>query len=233
MSDLSLRQDVIDELEFEPSLDAANIGVAVENGIVTLSGHVNSYAEKMTAEAAVKRVKGVRAIAEEIQVRYPERKKHADDEIAARALDIIAWDTALPDGAINVKVQKGVVTLSGQVRWHFQRAGAEIAVKKLGGVVAVDNQLTISPTTLAPDVRNRIEEALRRNAEVEASRIRVNVTDNKVTLEGMFVPGANGELLSGQRGRSRALSPSTIACPLPDIFGRGSSAAPYKATEPP
>lgn len=184
MSDQSLRQDVIDELEFEPSLDAANIGVAVENGIVMLSGHVSSYAEKIAAESAAKRVKGVRAIAEEVEVRYPERKRHADDEIAARALDIIAWHTALPDDAIDVKVEKGRVTLSGEVRWHFQKMAAENAVKKLGGVAAVTNLLTIRPVASVPDVKDRIEDALRRNAEVEASQIRVNVVDNKVILEG-------------------------------------------------
>jgi osmotically-inducible protein OsmY len=119
MSDLEIRRDILDELEFDPSVDAANIGVSVENGVVTLSGHVKSYAEKMAAEAIAQRVKGVRAIAEEIDVRWPEQKKHADDGIAARALDIIAWDTALPDGAIDIKVQRGWVTLSGEVRWHF------------------------------------------------------------------------------------------------------------------
>lgn len=184
MSDLKIRQDVIDELEFEPSIDAANIGVSVEDGVVTLSGHVGSYAEKNTAEIAARRVRGVRAIAEEIEIRFAERKKHADDEIAARALDIIAWDTALPDGAVDVKVQRGWVTLSGEVRWHFQKMAAENAVKKLGGVVGVSNQLTIRPTTSVSDVKSRIEEALRRNAEVEAGHIRVEVRDSKVTLQG-------------------------------------------------
>jgi osmotically-inducible protein OsmY len=184
MRDLDLRQNIVDELEFEPSIDAANIGVAVENGIVTLTGHVASYIEKTAVETAVKRVKGVRAIAEEIEVRYPERKHHADDEIASRALDIIAWDTALPDGTIEVKVQKGWVTLTGEVRWHFQRMAAEQAIMKLGGVVGVSNLLTIKPTASASDVKNRIEDALRRYAEVEASQIKVRVADNRVILEG-------------------------------------------------
>lgn len=146
MSDLLIRQDVLTELEFEPSVNAANIGVAVENGVATLTGHVESYVEKAAAEAATRRVKGVRAIAEHIEVRFPGRKKRADDEIAARALDIIAWDTALPDGAIDVKVERGCVMLSGEVRWHFQRLAAEEAVKKLGGVTKVRNLLTIRPT---------------------------------------------------------------------------------------
>ncbi|MGV2184698.1 BON domain-containing protein [Rhizobium rhizogenes] len=184
MSDLEIRRDILDELEFDPSVDAANIGVSVENGVVTLSGHVKSYAEKMAAEAIAQRVKGVRAIAEEIDVRWPEQKKHADDEIAARALDIIAWDTALPDGAIDIKVQRGWVTLSGEVRWHFQRMAAENAVKKLGGVLGVTNYLTIRRLVGMSDIKDRIEQALRRNAEIEADGITVRVSDSKVILEG-------------------------------------------------
>jgi osmotically-inducible protein OsmY len=184
MSDSNIRQDVLDELEFEPSIDAANIGVAVENGIVTLSGHVGSYAEKKAAEAASRRVRGVRAIAEEIEVRYAGSKKHADDEIAARALDIINWDTGLPEGAIDVTVQRGCVTLTGEVPWHFQRIAAENAVRKLGGVVAVVNLLAIRPVASAANIRNRIENALRRNAELEAGGIRIDVLGSKVVLEG-------------------------------------------------
>ncbi|NKJ07485.1 BON domain-containing protein [Rhizobium sp. SG741] len=183
MSDLKIRRDILDELEFDPSIDAATIGVSVENGVVTLSGHVKSYAEKTAAEAVARRVKGVRAIAEEIDVRWPEQKRHADDEIAARALDIISWDTALPDGAIDVKVQHGWVTLSGEVRWHFQRMAAENAVKKLGGVVGVTNALTIRQLVGTSDIKDRIERALQRNAEIEADRIRVRVSDTKVVLE--------------------------------------------------
>lgn len=184
MGDLDIRQDVLEELDFEPSVDAANIGVAVEKGVVTLTGHVGSSAEKMAAEAAARRVRGVRAIAEEMEVRYPERKKHADDEIASRAVDIIAWDIALPEDAIGVTVQRGWVTLTGEVRWHFQRTAAENAVKKLGGVVGVDNQLTISPVASASDIRSHIENALRRNAEIDAGGIIIEVSGGKVILEG-------------------------------------------------
>lgn len=184
MNDLALRQNIIDELGFEPSVDAANIGVAVENGVVTLTGHVGSYAEKIAAELAVKRVKGVRALAENLEVRFAERKKHADDEIAARALDIIEWDTLLPNGVIDVKVQRGWVTLSGQVPWHFQRVAAEKAVMKLGGVVGVTNVLSIKPAASVPDVKNRIEGALKRNADVEAAHIQVDVAGGNVTLKG-------------------------------------------------
>lgn len=187
MSDLKIRRDILDEMEFDPSIDAANIGVAVNEGVVTLSGHVGSYADKLVAEAVVRRVKGVRAIAEEIEVRYPEKKKRADDEIASRALDIISWNTALPEGAVDVKVQRGWVTLSGAVRWHFQRMAAENAVRKLGGVVGVNNLINIKPQPSIADVKGRIEQALRRNAEVEADSIKVQVSDSKVVLEGDVV----------------------------------------------
>jgi len=108
MKDEELRQHIIDELSFEPSIDAANVGVAVENGIATLSGHVASFAEKVIAERATQRVKGVRGIAQEIEVRFSSAKKFADDQIAGRALDILAWDTTIPDGTIQVKVEKGL-----------------------------------------------------------------------------------------------------------------------------
>src|SRR5271169_2999065 len=107
MTDIYLRQLVLDELDFEPSVEAANIGVAVENAVVTLTGHVGSYAQKLAAERAVQRVKGVRGIAEEIEIRYPDDKQTADDQIALRAVNIIGWDAQVPGGAVKVKVQKG------------------------------------------------------------------------------------------------------------------------------
>ena len=115
MTDSDLRQLIIDELEFEPSLDASNIGVAAKDGIVTLSGHVMSYAEKMAAERAARRVKGVHGIAQEIEIRYSTDKKINDDEIARRCVNIITWDTTLPEGKITVKVERGWVTLSSDL----------------------------------------------------------------------------------------------------------------------
>lgn len=184
MDDISLRQDVLDELEFEPSLDAAHIGVAVEDGVVTLSGHVSSYAQKIAAEKAIQRVHGVRAVAEELQVRYPNDKKVADDEIAQRALAIIAWDATVPDNQVKVKVEKGWVTLSGEVGWQYQRGAAEQAVRKLSGVRGVTNLLAVRPQIEASDVRRHIEGALKRSAEVEAEGIRVQVEGGKVKLTG-------------------------------------------------
>jgi len=185
MSDKDLRQFIIDELDFEPSVDAANIGVAVENGVVTLSGHVASYAEKMAAEAAVRRVKGVRAIAEEIEVRFPFDKKTADDEIAKRTLDIIRWNATVPQDRIQVTVQDGWVTLGGQVDWWYQKNAAADAVRKLSGVSGVINNVTIRPRVQPVDVKRKIEDAFKRRAEIDTQGIRVAVTDGgKITLQG-------------------------------------------------
>ncbi len=185
MSDISLRQDIIDELEFEPSLNAAQIGVAVNKGVVTLAGSVGSYAEKIAAEQAVRRVKGVQAIAQEIEVRYPNDKKTADDEIAGRVVSILRWSAVVPANSVQVKVQDGWVSLSGQVDWQFQRAAAEAEIRRLSGVAGVINSMTIKPRVQAADVKRKIEDALKRYAEVEADGIRISVLgDGKVTLDG-------------------------------------------------
>jgi osmotically-inducible protein OsmY len=184
MSDISLRQNIVDELEFEPSVDAAHIGVAVDNGVATLTGHVSSYSEKVTAERVVQRVKGVRGIAQEIEVRYPGAKKTADDEIAKRALNIISWNVTVPDDKVKIVVQSGWITLSGEVEWNYQKVDAENAVHKLSGVLGVSNLITVRPRVNTFDVKPRIEDALRRSAEIEAAGVRVNVSGAKVTLEG-------------------------------------------------
>ncbi|MBF9232653.1 BON domain-containing protein [Microvirga alba] len=184
MDDKILRQLVLDELDYEPSIDAAHIGVAVEKGVVTLSGHVGSYAEKVAVEHAVQRTKGVRAVAEEIEVRYPTDKKTSDDEIAKRALNILAWDARVPDDAVQVKVQKGWITLTGHVEWQYQRLAAESAIRKLSGVVGVANMIEIKPRVQAPDVEKKILEALKRSAEIEADSVKVTVKDDKVVLDG-------------------------------------------------
>jgi osmotically-inducible protein OsmY len=179
-----LRQYVIDELDFDPSFDSANVGVAVENGVVTLTGHVGSYAEKIAAEKAAQRVKGVHAVAQEIEVRYPEQKKTADDQIAERAIAIIGWDAMVPVDAVMVKVQKGWVTLTGNVEWQYQRTAAESAIRRLSGVIGVTNLIEVKPRIQPQNIKAKIMEALKRNAELEADSIRVTVKDDKVTLEG-------------------------------------------------
>jgi osmotically-inducible protein OsmY len=184
MSDSTLRQMVIDELEFEPSVDAAHIGAAVDHGVVTLTGHVCSYAEKIAAEHAVQRVKGVAGIAEEIEVRYPGSHSLADDEIVKRCLDVLAWDSVGLKNTVHVKVEKGWVELTGKVQWQFEREAAESSIRKLRGVVGVCNHIEIKAEARADDIKKRIEDALRRNAAIEAHEIRVVVDEDKVTLEG-------------------------------------------------
>jgi len=185
MTDSILRQDIIDELEFDPSFDGEHIGVAVDRNVVSLTGHVNSYAEKVAAIAAARRVKGVLAIAENIEVRYPFQKQAADDQIAKRASDILNWDILIPKGAVDVLVQDGWVTLSGNVDWYYNKTAAEDDVRKLSGVRGVTNKITIKPRVEAANVKAKIESALKRHAEVEAKAIRVIVQGgNKVVLEG-------------------------------------------------
>ncbi|MBY5454156.1 BON domain-containing protein [Rhizobium leguminosarum] len=184
MNDSKLRQDIIEELDFEPSVDAANIGVAVESGIVVLTGHVATYLQKTRVEDVVRRVKGVTGIAQEIEVRPFGTNKTADDEIVKRALDLIKWNTAIPVDVVQVKVQNGWVTLTGDVEWQYQKNAASDAIKGLAGIAGVANNITVKPHASAFDVKKRIENALKRNAEVEAAAIKVNVLDGKVTLEG-------------------------------------------------
>ncbi|MEK1891014.1 MAG: BON domain-containing protein [Phyllobacterium sp.] len=185
MNDMVLRQNILDELEFEPSVDAANIGVSVENGVVTLTGHVPTYIEKNTAAEVVCRVKGVRGIAQDMEVRPAGSHRTADDEIAKRALNILNWSTNLPDGAVQVQVEDGWVVLTGTVDWNYQKIAATEAVRALAGVFEVTNKIEVKPHVSSFDVKRRIEDALNRHARVEPSDIRVMVDDRgKVTLEG-------------------------------------------------
>lgn len=185
MNDKQLRQDILDELDFDPRLDSTKIGITVRGGVVTLSGHVSSYAEKIAAERATWRVKGVKAIAQELEVRFASDAKLSDDDIAKRALDILKWDTSVPHDAIKVSVQKGWVTLAGEVDWQFQRLAAENDVRKLSGVIGINNSIAIKSGLRVADIKSKIEDALRRHAEVEARSIRISVLDGgAVKLEG-------------------------------------------------
>ena len=138
----------------------------------------------MAAERAVRRVKGVHAIAQEIEIRYATDKKINDDEIARRCINILTWDTTLPDDKLSIKVERGWVTLSGEVPWHFQRIAAESGVRKITGVTGITNLISIKSHVQATDIKRKIEDALKRSAEVEANLIRVVVTDSSVRLEG-------------------------------------------------
>lgn len=184
MKDIDLRKNILAELEYDPSVEAAGIAVAVNDGTVTLSGHVRSYTAKRAAENVVKRVKGVRAISQQIEVRPRGSHVTADDEIAKRAAETLRWSDAVPRDAVQVKVANGWLILMGKVRAYHQKAGAERAVHNLMGVKGVNNQIVIEPEIRVSDVKERIESALRREAELEARRIVVSVTDRKVTLRG-------------------------------------------------
>jgi len=185
MNDISVRQNVLDELQYEPSVNAAHIGVTAEGGVITLTGHVDTYAEKLQAEKAARRIKGVRAIADDIVVRHAFDKKMADDEIASRALSILKWDAMVSAAALTVTVRDGWISLSGQVDWNFQRRAAESAVRKLSGVRGVNNDIVVKPRVEPTDIRQKIEAALKRRAEAEAREIRVSVEGgNHVILEG-------------------------------------------------
>ncbi|MEY4249795.1 MAG: hypothetical protein RJA87_1428 [Pseudomonadota bacterium] len=183
MDDKTLRLDIIDELDFEPSIDSAGIAVAVVDGVVTLSGHVNSYAEKLAAERTVSRVKGVKAIAMELEVRLPSSPKTSDEEIAKRCLDILKWNVWTSE-TMKVKVEHGWVTLSGSVDWAYQRQAAERVVNRLSGVRGVSNLIAIKPALSSSHIREKIEKAFLRNAELEADRITVRADQGRVTLEG-------------------------------------------------
>lgn len=184
ISDYQLQQEVEDELEFEPQVDAAHIGVFAKDGVVTLTGFVATYAEKSAAETAARRVKGVRAIAEEIEVRLPSDKKRADDEIAARALHILEWDNLVPAERIAVRVEKGVLTLSGTVDWQYQKEEAAYDIRKLSGIRGVVNHLRVGSPKTVTRVRETIEKALERSARVEADRISIEADGGAVVLKG-------------------------------------------------
>ncbi|SFV34205.1 BON domain-containing protein [Hyphomicrobium facile] len=186
MNDIQLRQFVIDELEFEPSIDATNIGVAAHDGIVTLTGYVRSYAEKVAALWAVRRVKGVRAVAQEIEVRYPGEDTTSDEEIAKRVLSVLKWHAMIPHDEVKVTVEKGWVNLGGTVDWHYQKKAVEDAIRKLQGVIGITNSISIKTSVQPADIKRKIEAALARSAQVEANAIRINVSNgNRVSLEGI------------------------------------------------
>jgi osmotically-inducible protein OsmY len=183
-TDRMLQQDVIDELEWEPSVDATHIGVAVEDGVVTLSGHVPSYAEKRAAEEAALRVRAVRAVAEEIEVMIPGSLKRTDAEVARAAADAIEWNVFVPDETVDVKVEAGVVTLSGTVPWEYQRRQAYDAVSRLTGVKRVVDLIAVRPKVTAAGIKDKIESAFERTAHEDAEKVSVLVDGGKVTLNG-------------------------------------------------
>jgi len=183
-TDSQLQRDVMDELEWEPAVDHADIGVAVTDGVVTLSGYVKSYPEKVAAEKATRRVAGVRAIAEEIKVRFAAELRTADHEIAKRILDTIAWSVSIPDDKIKVKVEQGWVTLSGTVDWHFQSREAQRAAGRVSGVAGVSNLIEVKQLPTPSDVKSRIVSAFKRQADLDSAAVTVTTEGGTVKLSG-------------------------------------------------
>ena len=183
-TDSQLQHDVMAELEWEPAVDHADIGVAVNDGVVTLSGYVKNFTEKLAAEKAVRRVAGVRAIAEEIKVRLASDSKLADHEIAKRILDMIAWTVSIPNDVVKVKVEHGWVTLSGTVDWYFQSNEARKAAAKVSGVIGVSNLIEVKQHPAPADVKDRIVSAFKRQADLDAAAVTVITDGGTVKLSG-------------------------------------------------
>lgn len=183
-TDSQLQLDVLDELKWDPSVHHEAIGVAVNNGVVMLSGNVKSYAEKLNAEKAARRVKGVKAIAEELTVRYDFQPKTGDIEIARRISDVIAWNPLVPHDRIEVTVEKGVAKLGGKVDWNYQKDLAFKAASRISGVAGIQNMIQVMPAISPSVVRERIEEAFERQADLEADKITVRAEGHKVILGG-------------------------------------------------
>lgn len=182
--DSQLQRTVLAELNWDPSVGAGHIGVTAESGIVTLSGHVASFAEKRAAEAAARRVRGVKAVAEDIEVRLPEHKNKADDQIAAAIADRLSRDAGIPEETITATVEKGFVTLKGEVEWNYQRDYAVDDIHRIEGITGVSNQVTIKPKVNVGTISDDITHALHRSWFFDPKTIEVKAYEGTVTLSG-------------------------------------------------
>jgi osmotically-inducible protein OsmY len=181
-SDSELQRSVLDELLWEPRVNAAYIGVAVKDGVVTLSGHVPSYAEKCAAEQAAKRVSGVQAVANELDVKLPDSSKRTDEDIATAAVNELKSNTWVPADRIKVTVSNSWIKLEGEVEWEYQKEAAENSVRYLAGVTGVSNLIRVKPKVAPTELKTKIEDAFRRSADRDARRVKVEVQGSKVIL---------------------------------------------------
>ena len=172
------------QLQWDPYLNTGNIGVSVRDGVVTLSGEVDSYARKQAAETAAKKILGVKAVAEEIKVGPSPTYERSDTDIARAVATALAWHSAVQEDRIKIKVEKGVVTLDGEVEWNYQRTAAADAIRNLNGVKWVNNSIIVKPAIMAGDIRKKIKDAMARNASLDADKISVDILGNKVVLRG-------------------------------------------------
>lgn len=183
-TDEAIQRNVLDELQWDAHLRASNIGVTVKDGIVTLRGAVDSYSKKLTAENAAQRVRGVKAVANELEVRLPGSAERTDEDLAEAVLDALKWDTGIPTGKLEVTVSKGWVTLKGEVEYAFEKQDAERAIRYIAGLTGVSNLIQVKPSDFSADLKADIEKALTRNAQTDAEHIRVEVWGGKVSLYG-------------------------------------------------
>ena len=183
-TDAELKKDILEELLYDPGVNVAEIGVLVKDGTVTLNGNVSSYSEKLNAVQATKRIAGVTAIADDIEVKLPESHRRTDGDIAAAAANQIKWSTTIPSGAVDVTVRDGWVTLEGKVEAWYQRLAAENVVKRLAGVKDVTNLVTITPKPVQAQIATSIKSAFERNALLDAGKIQVETSGSTVTLRG-------------------------------------------------
>ncbi|MFK7603628.1 BON domain-containing protein [Deinococcus sp. SM5_A1] len=184
INDGQLQQSVMDELLFEPSLDAGQIAVSVKGGIVTLAGSVANYPEKWAVETAVKRVRGVQGVAEELTVNFLRGTLHSDADIAGAARRTLEWSAVVPDEHIQIRVEKGWITLEGEVEWQIQRQRAHDLVANLLGVKGISNRITLRSQITSTDIHSKIEGAFKRSSELDAGRVHVEVAGGSVTLSG-------------------------------------------------
>jgi osmotically-inducible protein OsmY len=184
-TDIQLKQDIEDELRWDPTLNAAQIGVTVDNGVVTLLGAVDTYSEKRAAELATKRVNGVRTLSQDLTVKLAGVHRRSDADLATATQNALTWDVRVPL-SVTARVEGGVVTLAGEVTWNYQRDAAERAVRHLKGIVSVENtiSLTATPPVAVAAVREKIEAALQRQATEDASTIKIEASGSTVTLTG-------------------------------------------------
>jgi len=183
-TDAEIQKNVMEELKWEPILNATEIGVSVKNGIVTLSGTVRTFWEKLAAEEAAKKIAGVKAIAEDIQVGYIEVFRKTDTEIAEAVVFALKWNTTIPEEKIQVRVEEGIVSLEGEVEWDYQRNAASSAIKMLAGVRRINNYLTIKPVLKPNNIKQKIVSAFIRSATIDSEKISVTTEDGKVILTG-------------------------------------------------
>src|ERR1700686_1963222 len=192
--DIDLRKDIMEGMEWDPSIDARTIGVAVEDGIVSLTGHVPNYAEKTNSEKIVKRVHGVLGVANDIEVKLPLGAAKDDVDIVRSVINALEWNVAVQDNRVKVTVSKGWVTLDGEVEWYYQKNAAEEAVRLLASVRGVSNRIVVkAKQARAEDVKGQIEAALKRNAELDARKINVIAKEGRVTLSGTVRSWIGGE----------------------------------------